>query len=186
MSGLLALASDFIERMTNPVYGVHVNEDYGLRFAALMETDNFRAVLSKEVSELKSTDALTSHGWIWLLSWALSQSLDLDQHLLLNLARRWSNPFMQIPVIDLATIQAERMEEASESMTPAPRIETLNHDFLRNLLYDVVTLPEGERVEFRLDPAVEPAIEESLESRNGSDCRMRKTPSSRFFRSIDG
>lgn len=166
MSGVLALASDFIERMTNPAYGVHVNEDYGLRFAALMETEDFRAILSKEASELKSTDALTSHGWIWLLSWARSHSLELNERLLLDLARRWSNPFMQIPVIDLATIDAERIEGAGDPITRAPSIDTMNHSFLRHLLKDVITVPEVEHVEHTAsDPRLEQPPEESRESR---------------------
>ena len=33
MTALLTLASEFIERMSNPAYGVLVNEEYAIRFA---------------------------------------------------------------------------------------------------------------------------------------------------------
>ncbi len=165
MSGILALASDFIERMTNPAYGVHVNEDYGLRFATLMEAENFRGMLHAEVAELESADALTSHGWIWLLSWARSHSIQLDERLLLDLARRWSNPFMQIPVIDLATIDAERMEDFDDPTMRGPSIEAVNHSFLRHLLKDVITVPDVEHVEH---VPLERPVEESRESRERS------------------
>jgi hypothetical protein len=107
MSRVLALASDFIERMSNPAYGVRVNEDYSMRFADLLSSEGFADLLSSEIEELKDPDTLSPHGWLWLLSWARSRKIRLDGKLMLDLTESLSSVFMQVATIDLATQQAD-------------------------------------------------------------------------------
>src|SRR4026208_239719 len=107
MSDVLALSSDFIERMSNPAYGVSVNEDYSIRFGKMLTSDGFDDMLQHEARRLRNVDTLSSHGWLWLLDWAKSRNISLDDELLLDLTERWSSVFMQVSVIDLATQNAE-------------------------------------------------------------------------------
>jgi hypothetical protein len=103
MSQVLALASDFIERMSNPAYGVRINEEYSLRFAELLSSEGFDELLRREMRQLRDPDALTPHGWLWLLGWARSKKISLDDKLLLRLTETLTSVFMLVVTIDLAT-----------------------------------------------------------------------------------
>lgn len=70
MSAVFPLASEFIDRMANPAHGIRVNEEYSLRFAKLLSSEEFALLLRREASRLKDPDDLTAHGWLWLLGWA--------------------------------------------------------------------------------------------------------------------
>lgn len=102
MSELLLLASDYLERMANPIYGSAMNEDYAIRFATLMRSEGFEEKLNREISETKDRSTLTSHGWQWVLGWAKSRRLDLSEQLLIELFEEWSSVFLRSDIIDLA------------------------------------------------------------------------------------
>jgi hypothetical protein len=123
MSEILTLASDFIERMTNPAYGTAVNEEYSLRFAELLWRERLYGVLADEAKQLTDSNTFGSHGWLWLLNWARAHEIDLNERLLLELADRWSNVFMQTLIIDVAT----RGTEAPRR--PITLIEEFPHPF---------------------------------------------------------
>jgi len=59
MSEVLTLASDFIERMSNPAYGILVNEDYSTRLGTLLSSDRFDGLLRREVEQLNDPESLT-------------------------------------------------------------------------------------------------------------------------------
>jgi hypothetical protein len=103
MTEILTLASDFIERMSNPAYGAAVNEDYSLRFARLLSGERMVELLRHEAERVRDPEALTGHGWSWFLNWARSEDLDLNGDLLLALEEQWSSVFMQTLIIDVAT-----------------------------------------------------------------------------------
>jgi hypothetical protein len=103
MSDVLKLAADFIERMSNPGYGIRVNEDYALRLGSLLATEGFDGLLRREIAQIRDTDTLSPHGWLWLLNWARAKGIRLDDKLLLHLAEMLSSVFMQVVVIDVAT-----------------------------------------------------------------------------------
>jgi hypothetical protein len=107
MSDLLTLARDYIDRMANPVYGIATNEDYAIRFAKLFESEGFEAQIRAEIRTLRSRDALTSYGWLWLIGWAKSRRIDLNEELLVELFEQWSGVFVRSAIIDLATQSAE-------------------------------------------------------------------------------
>jgi len=157
MSALLTLASDFIERMANPAYGIRVNEDHALRFATLLNSEGFVSLLQEEAKQLHSTDSLTPHGWLWLLTWARSQGDQLNGELLLNLADTWSSVFMQASVIDAATMDIDELisqkrrrnlefstaPDDERRIRPIP-LDDIGHPFLRSLLHHVTHVAEGD------------------------------------------
>ena len=139
MSDVLALSSDFIERMSNPAYGVSVNEDYSIRFGKMLTSDGFDDMLQHEARRLRNVDTLSSHGWLWLLDWAKSRNISLDDELLLDLTERWSSVFMQVSVIDLATQNAEWTRRQSVAT-----VEGFQNRWLSKLMQRSTTLPSEE------------------------------------------
>jgi len=109
MSTVLSLARDFIERLSNPVYGQAVNEDYGMRLAALLRDEEFARQLNEEVAQLDDPSAFTSFGWLWLMGWARSKNLTLPASLLITLFDQSSSVFVRSAILDLA-VDAEPVE----------------------------------------------------------------------------
>lgn len=156
MSRFLTLASDFIERMTNPAFGIRVNEEHALRFATVLESEGGRSFLENEAKQLFSSDSLTAHGWMWLLTWARSVQIELDEKLLLSLADTWSSVFMQTLVIDVATMNVDelaprervrRLDVPPDSFEHRLRpigLSNISHFFLRTLLQRVTYVGEVE------------------------------------------
>ncbi len=160
MSDILTLASEFLERMSNPAYGIRVNEDYALRFAKLLgseraeepgeprdsekpeELGEFEKMLRGEVERLNDVDALTPHGWLWILGWARAKDLDLDGQLLLDLTEKWSSVFLQVSAIDLATRRAD--SDWIRRKTPLP-LGDFGHPWLSKLMYRATEVPEEDR-----------------------------------------
>lgn len=142
MSRVLALASDFIERMSNPAYGIRVNEDYALRFAALLSSDGFDGLMREEVTQLQDPETLSAHGWLWLLNWARSKEMSLNGELLLQLTTKFTNVFMQVAVIDLATRRADWARRET-----IPPLEKFDHPWLSNLLHGCTYVPAEDEME---------------------------------------
>jgi hypothetical protein len=142
MSPFFTLAYDFIERMSNPAYGIRVNEDHALRFATLLESEGGITRLENEAKELSSSDSLTPHGWLWLLTWTRAQRIELNQELLLTLADTWSSVFMQVLVIDVATMSAE--ERPRERGRVPVSLSNISNTFLRELLQRVTHIGDLE------------------------------------------
>jgi len=141
MSDFLELARDFIERMTNPAYGAETNEDYAIRLGRLLRSESFRGRLTEEVATVRDRDALTSHGWMWLLEWAKANGVTLPEDLLLELFDEWSSVFAKAEVIDVATARApdRRVEDYGDAT-----LEEFPHSFLRRLLLAVTGPRESE------------------------------------------
>ena len=147
MNEMLTLASDFIERMSNPAYGVRVNEDYSLRFAALLSSDEFPGLLRHEVAQLNDPSTLSPHGWLWLLGWARSEDIPLSDSLLLRLTEAWSSVFMQVAAIDLATRRADWRRQ--DSIAP---LREFGNPFLRDLMTRCTYVDDGERRDYQYIP----------------------------------
>ncbi len=111
MSNLIVLASEFIERMSNPIYGIKVNEDYSIRFAKILSSEGTDEMLHYEVKQLDDINALTPFGWIWLLSWVRAKKAILNDKLLFSLAEKWSNVSILISVVDVAIRQIKQQEK---------------------------------------------------------------------------
>lgn len=107
MSQVLALASEFIERMSNPAYGIRENEEYSMRFGVLLTSEGFDDMLRRELVQLKDPESLSPHGWLWLLNWARSKEIPLNEKLLMHLTENLSSVFMQVLAVDLATRWAD-------------------------------------------------------------------------------
>jgi hypothetical protein len=102
MSTLLFLARDFIERLSNPVYGPAVNEDYGMQLATLLAAEGFEHRLNEEIRSLDDSTAFTSHGWLWVLGWARSKDIELRRDLLKTLFEHSSSVFVRTAILDVA------------------------------------------------------------------------------------
>lgn len=140
MSILLGLARDHFDRMSNPAYGPSVNEEYSLRFAALLQREGVQGALEEGILGLRNAELLTSHGWIWLLGWARSERLQLHEELLLEVFDHWSNVFLKAAVLEAGTAQGDQAEEG-DPVAISP--------FLRNIITRVTHADESLRDEER-------------------------------------
>lgn len=102
MSTILLLARDFIERLSNPVYGPAVNEDYGMRLAELLGSEGFEQQLNEEMRRLDDPSAFTSHGWLWVIGRARSRNIELRTDLLEALFEHSSSVFVRTAILDVA------------------------------------------------------------------------------------
>lgn len=142
MSDVLTLASDFIDKMSNPAHGIHVNEDYALRFASLLASEEFESLLQREVARLDDINTLTPYGWLWLLGWARSRDVTLDDTLLLELTEYWSSISMQVSTIEIATRNAiwSRHERTMS-------LQEFEHPWLAQLLRRCTIVSDEDNIE---------------------------------------
>jgi hypothetical protein len=128
MSELLTLARDYIDRMANPSYGYVTNEDYSLRFAQLLTREGFESSLRDEIRASRDTDALTSNGWLWLIQWARTRQIEMDEDLLLGLFEEWSSLPARCAIVDLATYKSELRPGPDSQLSEFP------HRFLARIM----------------------------------------------------
>ena len=140
MSQVIALASEFIERMSNPAYGIIENEDYAMRFGALLKSEGFETMLGHEVALMRDPNSLSPHGWLWLFGWARSKAIVLDERLLMHLSESLSSVFMQVSVIEVATRSSKW--EPQENEVP---IEEFQHQWLSRLMLGCTTFQDNRR-----------------------------------------
>lgn len=132
MSSLLELATEFLDRMTNPAYGADVNEEYALRLARLLD-GALAERLASEAQELRTPDALTPHAWTWLLGWAKSAGTALDPELLLALCEQWESATFKAAVIEAAIVN-DSGEPSSAGVRDVPDVRDFPNPWLRTLL----------------------------------------------------
>jgi hypothetical protein len=144
MSDILVLARDFIERMANPAYGVATNEEYSLQFASLLQRKGFEERLLQEIQEAQDRDALTSHGWLWLVGWAKSRSVQLPTGLLVELFEEWSDLFVKANVLDLATRNAVYRAPIKFDLS----IGEFPNEFLRRVMLSAIRIEREESGDF--------------------------------------
>ncbi len=106
MSTVLALARDFIERMSNPVFGLSVNEEYSLEFGQLLQSEEFAEQLRQDIQSLERPGEMSSHAWMWLIGWARSNRVTLRDNLLVELFDQWSSVFVKATILDLITTKS--------------------------------------------------------------------------------
>jgi hypothetical protein len=100
MSVLIKLASDFIEKMTNPSYGGVVNDDYALKFSVLLNENEFEGRFVEEIQSIDNINSLTSSGWVWILNWLQSKKIELKSEVKVELIKRWLNIILRSLVIE--------------------------------------------------------------------------------------
>jgi hypothetical protein len=114
--------------MVNPSYGYATNEDYSLRFAQLLTREGFESSLRDEIRASHDADALTSNGWLWLIQWARTRRIEMDEDLLLNLFEEWSSLPARCAIVDLATYNSEFKPRPDTQLSEFP------HRFLGRLM----------------------------------------------------
>jgi hypothetical protein len=154
MTDFFVLAADYIEKMSNPAYGVVQNDDYALRFGKLLDSEGFLLRLRREVERLDDPDVLTSHGWLWLLGWTRANGLRLDQALMRRLFHRWTSPFLKVAVLDVAT----RRDDSRRQRSHRVPLDAFPHPLLRHLLLDSVVSPSEELQQPEASEFTEPAV----------------------------
>jgi hypothetical protein len=142
MSTLLALARDFIERVSNPVFGARVNEEYGFRLAALLESEGFEQQLNQEISRLDDAAAFTSYGWLWLMGWARAKNVRLRPDLLRRLFEQSSSVFVRTMILEVAV-----EGEAPRDDRVIADVHEFPDRFLASVMAAAIVRPE----EWRLD-----------------------------------
>jgi hypothetical protein len=70
VNGLLAIAAGFLERMTNPQYGLEVNEEYSFRLHEALEQDpEFARSFATLALDPDDVETLPVCAWPWYLEW---------------------------------------------------------------------------------------------------------------------
>jgi hypothetical protein len=106
--------------MVNPAYGFATNEDYSLRFANLLGRDGFEGSLREEIQGIRDKEALTSNGWLWLMRWARSRQIAMQEDLLLELFEEWSSVPARCAIVDLATYGFEPQTRSAATVSDFP------------------------------------------------------------------
>jgi hypothetical protein len=137
MSSLLALASEFLDRMSNPAFGVQVNEDYATRFATLIdESDEER--LAGEIAQLRSASELTANGWSWLLGWVRAHpEVRVRGATLLDVCEHWESATFKADVIETAIVAPLDFEEERPGV-----VEGVPNPWLQELVSRAVLFSE--------------------------------------------
>jgi hypothetical protein len=74
MKGVLGLAADFLDQLSNPAQGVEDNESHTARFHDLISRDpELRATLLGAELHAGDVDLLSTPAWLWYLAWRRSQ-----------------------------------------------------------------------------------------------------------------
>lgn len=119
MKGFLGLASDFIEKMANPAFGVQINESYSLRLAQLLADDKEASMALTHMSDLDGQDLnlLTTDGWLWLLGWMKSHGNRPPDNFLHSLFDTTNYLALRLRVVETvtATVNREAMERWRET-----------------------------------------------------------------------
>ncbi len=101
MKGLLGLASDFLDRLANPAYGLETNESYSLRFAEVAERDpEFMPNILELALEAEDVELLTPSGWFWYLDLKSSAGQRMSDSLLNALYDRGRDTFVRFRVLE--------------------------------------------------------------------------------------
>lgn len=103
MNGLLAIAEAFLERMTNPLYGNEVNDQYTLRFNQLLAEDQefTRSFASMSLGP-EDVDSLPICAWPWYLQWRMERAAPPSDGFLDALYESTEDPAVRIAVTQSA------------------------------------------------------------------------------------
>ncbi|MFL5741138.1 MAG: hypothetical protein ACJ75B_13025 [Flavisolibacter sp.] len=137
MSPIFSLLDDFIQKMSNPVYGMGENEDYAIKFGQLISNSEVIQTLEAEAKNLSSVDELSPYSWLWLLRWCRSRKIMLDANLLLELMKQWESIAVQALIIQVA------ISESGETPFEANSIENFPNEWLRKLLIMSIEVSAG-------------------------------------------
>lgn len=136
MNSSLVLASEFIERAANPVFGIEVNEEYALRWAVLRQSGD--PVSGLRIDELtpEDIDALSLDAWFWLGSILIHGDPELPIPLIDHLFKLTADPIYRLKVADMSL----RHPGLSERYTVSPHpLHQLPPTWARNRLLDLLS-----------------------------------------------
>jgi hypothetical protein len=144
MNSSLALASDFIERAANPVFGLDVNEEYALRWEVMRQTAD--PVPNLRINELKPEDieVLSPEGWFWLGSSLTANDPELPTALVEALFQSTADEVYRLKVADMSLRHPRlslRYADARLALREMP--SSWARDRLQRLLSETEVGPDG-------------------------------------------
>jgi hypothetical protein len=103
MNGFLAIAEAFLERMTNPLYGNEMNDQYSLRFNQLLAEDREFADSFANLSlDPEDVGTLPVCAWPWYLQWRLERAAPPSPDFLDALFESTEDPAVRMAVTQSA------------------------------------------------------------------------------------
>jgi hypothetical protein len=106
VNGLLAIAAGFLERMTNPQYGVEVNEEYSFRLhEALDEDPGFARSFATLALDPDDVETLPECAWPWYLQWREDNGAPLAPEFLDALFEYTDDPAVRLSVVRSAVFR---------------------------------------------------------------------------------
>lgn len=169
MTSLLKLAADFFERMSNPVYGIEVNQSYEHQLSELLRPSTSTAEwpsatdtglnprfgpnpvakrLAEEATQLSNINDLSPHGWNWLLGWAMTGDVVLNDDLLLSLCEASSVSSFKAKAIEVATLDSDVVPTVLD-------VHEFGHPWLRELMTNVTEqTPDPTRLDVFDEPLI--------------------------------
>ncbi|MGO8893797.1 MAG: hypothetical protein ACLP8X_09135 [Streptosporangiaceae bacterium] len=119
MKALLAIAESFLDRMTNPLYGTEVNEEYSLRFNQLLAEDPaFAASFAELALEPDDVDSLPACAWPWYLQWRCERADPPPAEFLDALFEATDDPAIQMAVMISALSDSGRADVSDGEPVP--------------------------------------------------------------------
>jgi hypothetical protein len=144
MTSLLALASNFIDQLSNPRHGLDAHEAAAEQLAAHLRDEELRSRFHREVAALSSPEELTTDGWRWIIRFASANEIALDPDLLRRGCLRWSSTSLVAAGIT-AAVESFTDDEPDPRRGPGsrgrPGISDLPDPWLRTLLEELLPGP---------------------------------------------
>jgi hypothetical protein len=103
MSGLLGIAADFFEHLTDPAFGREANDYYSLKFQVLMGNDA-EAARQLATAPLNSDDvgSMSAAAWLWYLGWRESLADEPPSSEFLDaLYAETANPILRLRIVEI-------------------------------------------------------------------------------------
>jgi hypothetical protein len=143
MNGVLGLAADFIDRLSNPTHGAAMNESYGARLRELIEMDeSLRRTLSQLELDADDAPQLSTSGWAWYLTWRRSAGMSPPPPPLMDaLFDMTPDPVLRLKLVEIAATDPASTESA---MSPAEGFGTLPQSWLRSRLISIARRPRND------------------------------------------
>lgn len=118
MNGLLAIAEAFLERMTNPLYGNEVNDQYTLRFNQLLAEDRqFASSFASMPLGPEDVDSLPVCAWPWYLQWRMERAAPPSADFLDALYESTEDPAVRLTVTQSALSERPAAPDAGDDAT---------------------------------------------------------------------
>ena len=150
MKGVLGLAADFLDQLSNPAQGVEDNESHAARFQELISRDpELRATLLDAELHAGDVDLLSTPAWLWYLTWRRSQGASVPAQEFIDALFESSGDYVvRLKIVEAAatdpTLAPSGEGERERARVP---LEAAPASWLRTRLLRIVHAAGGEEAE---------------------------------------